>query len=73
MLHTAASRVAGLDLGFVPGKGGRDVDAILVARTRARSTSLYLLGADEIDTAGSARPSSSIRAATATAARTAPT
>ena len=37
MLHTAAARVAGLDLGLVPGKGGRDVDAILEARRRARS------------------------------------
>ena len=25
VLHTAAARVAGLDLGFVPGKGGKDV------------------------------------------------
>src|ERR1700735_5569611 len=25
LLHTAASRVAALDLGFVPGQGGRDV------------------------------------------------
>ena len=29
VLHTAAARVGGLDLGFVPGKGGRDVDAML--------------------------------------------
>src|SRR5690606_28471583 len=25
VLHTAAARVAGLDLGFIPGKGGKDV------------------------------------------------
>ena len=24
ILHTAASRVGGLDVGFVPGEGGRD-------------------------------------------------
>src|SRR5690606_15976745 len=29
VLHTAAARVAGLDLGFVPGAGGRDVAGIL--------------------------------------------
>ena len=41
MLHTAASRVAGLDLGFVPsGKGVIDLAALEV---------VYLLGADELD------------------------
>ena len=41
VLHTAASRVAGLDLGFVPGnKAGIDMGALDV---------VYLLGADEID------------------------
>ena len=29
VLHTAAARVGGLDLGFVPGQGGRDVAGIL--------------------------------------------
>ncbi len=29
VLHTAAARVGGLDLGFVPGKGGKDVAGIL--------------------------------------------
>ena len=29
VLHTAAARVGGLDLGFVPGEGGGDVEAIL--------------------------------------------
>ena len=32
ILHTAAARVAGLDLGFVPGKGGKDVAGILGLR-----------------------------------------
>ena len=29
VLHTAAARVGGLDLGLVPGPGGRDVEGIL--------------------------------------------
>jgi NADH-quinone oxidoreductase subunit G len=45
VLHTAAGRVAGLDLGFVPGKGGKDVSGILGPDTEF----LYLLGADECD------------------------
>jgi NADH-quinone oxidoreductase subunit G len=40
VLHTAASRVAGLDLGFVPGGKGIDTGALDIA---------YLLGADELD------------------------
>jgi NADH-quinone oxidoreductase subunit G len=42
LLHTAASRVAGLDLGFVPDKGSLDLSALDV---------VYLLGADEMDVA----------------------
>lgn len=45
VLHTAAARVAGLDLGFVPGKGGKDISGILGPDTEF----LYLLGADECD------------------------
>ncbi len=47
ILHTAASRVAGLDLGFVPGPGGRDVAGMLQGDMQV----VYLLGADEIDMA----------------------
>lgn len=43
VLHTAASRVGGLDVGFVPGKGGRDVAGMMGALDV-----LFLLGADEI-------------------------
>jgi NADH-quinone oxidoreductase subunit G len=50
VLHTAAARVAGLDLGLVPGKGGRDVNAILDGAEKGEIDVLYLLGADEIDT-----------------------
>jgi len=45
ILHTAAARVAGLDLGFVPGKGGKDVAGIL----GSGMDFVYLLGADECD------------------------
>ncbi len=45
VLHTAASRVAGLDLGFVPGKGGSDIAGML----KSGLDVVYLLGADEID------------------------
>ena len=48
VLHTAASRVGGLDLGFVPGEGGLDAAAM----TQAGALDvLFLLGADEIDVA----------------------
>ena len=49
VLHTAAARVAGLDLGFVPGKGGLDVQAMLEAAAKGDLEVIYLLGADEID------------------------
>ena len=51
MLHTAASRVGALDLGFVPGEGGRDVAGILAGAQAGEIKAVYLLGADEIDTA----------------------
>ncbi len=49
--HGAASRVAGLDLGFVPGEGGLDVAAMLAAAGAGQLDVVYLLGADEIDMA----------------------
>ncbi|MCT8990648.1 NADH-quinone oxidoreductase subunit NuoG [Chelativorans sp. SCAU2101] len=45
VLHTAAARVGGLDLGFVPGKGGKDVAGMMGGAMDV----LFLLGADEID------------------------
>lgn len=48
VLHTAAARVAGLDLGFVPGKGGKDLAGILGGGLEF----VYLLGADECDFSG---------------------
>jgi NADH-quinone oxidoreductase subunit G len=50
VLHTAAARVAGLELGFVPGQGGRDVNGILEAASKGDIDVVYLLAADEIDT-----------------------
>jgi NADH-quinone oxidoreductase subunit G len=50
VLHRAAARVGALDLGFVPGPGGRDVEGILAGCRSGDIEVLYLLGADEIDT-----------------------
>ncbi|QPC87469.1 NADH-quinone oxidoreductase subunit G [Mesorhizobium sp. NBSH29] len=44
VLHNAAARVGGLDIGFVPGKGGKDVAAMM-----GSSEVLFLLGADELE------------------------
>jgi NADH-quinone oxidoreductase subunit G len=51
VLHKAASRVGGLDLGFVPGAGGRDVAGILEGAQSGTIKFVWLLGADEIDMA----------------------
>jgi NADH-quinone oxidoreductase subunit G len=48
VLHTAASRVGGLDIGFTPGEGG--LDAAGMAQAGALDV-LFNLGADEIDIA----------------------
>ncbi|MBF0130361.1 MAG: molybdopterin-dependent oxidoreductase, partial [Alphaproteobacteria bacterium] len=51
VLHTAAARVGGLDVGFVPGSGGLDTGAILEGASSGKIGFVYLLGADEIDMA----------------------
>ncbi len=51
VLHHAAARVGGLDLGLVPGTGGLDVEAMLDAASSGKLDVVYLLGADEIDMA----------------------
>ena len=51
VLHSAAARVGGLDLGLVPGAGGRDVAGILDGALKGEIDVVYLLGADEIDMA----------------------
>ncbi len=50
VLHSAAARVAGLDLGFVPAAGGRDVAGIVAGAAAGEIEIVYLLGADEINT-----------------------
>jgi len=50
VLHTAAARVGGLDLGLVPGEGGRDVAGILEGCQKKEIEAVFLLAADEIDT-----------------------
>jgi NADH-quinone oxidoreductase subunit G len=50
VLHTAAARVAGLDMGFVPGEGGKTVFDMI--KPGALDV-LFLLGADEIELGGS--------------------
>ena len=44
VLHTAAARVGGLDLGLVPGEGGMNAAEMLTG-----TDVLFLLGADELD------------------------
>ena len=50
VLHTAAGRVGALDLGFVPGVGGFDVKGILDGVENGDIETVFLLGADEVDT-----------------------
>ncbi|HEX2256052.1 MAG TPA: molybdopterin-dependent oxidoreductase, partial [Afifellaceae bacterium] len=51
VLHTAAARVGGLDIGFVPGESGMAAPEILSAAGAGDIEVLFLLGADEIETA----------------------
>jgi NADH-quinone oxidoreductase subunit G len=46
VLHSAASRVGGLDLGFVPAAGGKTAGELAA---KGGADVLFLLGADEID------------------------
>ncbi len=49
ILHHAASRVGGLDVGFVPQEGGRNIDGIIQGISDGDVSFLYLLGVDDID------------------------
>jgi len=49
VLHTAASRVGALDLGFLPGEGGKDFAGILSACESRDIDVVYNLGADEFN------------------------
>ncbi len=50
ILQTAAARVGALDLGCVPGKGGKSTHEILSSAQEGKIKLVYLLGADEVDT-----------------------
>jgi len=49
VLHNAASRVGGLDVGFVPAKGGLDRAGMDKAAAKGDLEVVFLLGADDID------------------------
>ena len=49
VLHNAAARVGGLDMGFIPGKGGLDVEGMYKAAENKKLDFVWLLGADEVD------------------------
>ena len=49
VLHNAAARVGGLDLGFLPARGGMDIASMGKAAKAGKLDLLWLLGADEID------------------------
>ncbi len=52
VLHTAAGRVGGLDLGLVPGNKGLSTKGMLQGAEAEKIKGLFLLGADEIDLTG---------------------
>jgi NADH-quinone oxidoreductase subunit G len=49
VLQKAAARAGGMEVGFVPGQSGRDLDGILAGAESGAVRLVYLLGADEID------------------------
>jgi NADH-quinone oxidoreductase subunit G len=51
VLHTAAARVGGMDVGFLPGEDGRDRDGIIEGCQTGDVSTVILYGADEIDRA----------------------
>jgi NADH-quinone oxidoreductase subunit G len=51
VLHTAAARVGGMDVGFLPGEEGRDRDGIIDGCQTGDVPTVILYGADEIDRA----------------------
>ena len=53
VLHTNASRVGGLDVGFLPQSGGRNTTQMLEASKKGDMQLLYLLGGDELDISAS--------------------
>jgi NADH-quinone oxidoreductase subunit G len=68
---TRGSRVGGLDLGFVPGEGGKTAGRCM--RRKGELDVLFLLGADEIDLSALGKAFVVYIGTTAMPARTAPT
>ncbi|MEO1104174.1 MAG: NADH-quinone oxidoreductase subunit NuoG, partial [Pseudomonadota bacterium] len=56
VLHTAAARVGGLDVGCLPEPGGKPTAEILAAAQSGEIDTLFLLGADEVDGAALQKP-----------------
>ena len=52
VLHKAAARVGGLDIGFVPGDKSLNAQKILDKARKGEIKVLYLMGADELDLSG---------------------
>tara|TARA_B100001939_G_scaffold314398_1_gene298814 strand:+ start:1569 stop:3629 length:2061 start_codon:yes stop_codon:yes gene_type:complete len=49
VLHTAASRPGAMEIGFLPGERGKDLDQIINGYKEGDISTLFLLGADEIE------------------------
>ena len=49
VLHTAASRPGAMEIGFLPGERGKDLDQIIDGYNKGDISTLFLLGADEIE------------------------
>lgn len=49
VLHYAAARVGGMEIGFTPGKDGHDIAGMIQAIENNQLQMLFLLGVDEID------------------------
>lgn len=52
VLHKAASRVGGLDIGFIPSVEGKNTREIMESARKGDISVLYLLGADELNLQG---------------------
>jgi NADH-quinone oxidoreductase subunit G len=50
VLNKASGRVGALDVGFVPGKNGKDLQEILAASLEGEIKLVFMLGGDEIET-----------------------
>ena len=49
ILHSAASRVGGFDIGFLPDTGGYSTESMMINAAKQTLKLVYLLGADEVN------------------------